>query len=176
MKPLDLLLLSAEYIENKEGVVITFSNGKMAKQKHQHYMLLHGILADGLKEHILISKILNEEIDDLLAFIPTENIEERLFIDEMTQIVVQDINHRASLVFNKFNDNFNGDKKEFALKFGKDPLFHFMTKLFGENSFETAEKAIINETIFKCRRLEMAKLYLKNLGFNRELKLLEDDN
>ena len=104
MKPLDLLLLSAEYIENKEGVVITFSNGKMAKQKHQHYMLLHGILADGLKEHILISKILNEEIDDLLSFIPAENIEERLFIDEMTQIVVRDINHRASLVFNKFND------------------------------------------------------------------------
>ena len=69
MKPLDLLLLSAEYIENKEGVVITFSNGKMAKQKHQHYMLLHGILADGLKEHILISKILNEEIDDLYPYI-----------------------------------------------------------------------------------------------------------
>ena len=38
MKPLDLLLLSAEYIENKEGVVITFSNGKMAKQKHLKVM------------------------------------------------------------------------------------------------------------------------------------------
>jgi len=33
MNILELLLLSGEFIENKEGVVITFSNGKMAKQK-----------------------------------------------------------------------------------------------------------------------------------------------
>lgn len=176
MTPLDLLLLSGEYIEGKEGVVITFENGKMAKQKHRHYMNLHGILTDGLKEHKLISKILNEEIDDVLAFIPEDNLEERSFIDELSMIVVKDVNHIASYCFNIFNDNFKGDKKDFAMKFKSDKHFHYMTRLFGENTFENIEKGVISDTIFKCRRLELAKSYLKSLGFTRELKLLEDDN
>ena len=173
---LDKLLDLATSVENKEGWVITFENGKMAKIKSRWYMNLHGILTDGLKEHKLINKILNEEIDDVLAFIPVENIEERDFIDELSAIVIKDVNHIASYCFNTFNDNFKGDKKDFAMKFKSDKHFHYMTKLFGENIYENIEKAVIDDIIFKCRRLELAKSYLKSLGFTRELKLLEDDN
>lgn len=176
MKPLDLLLLSSEYIEEKEGVVITFSNGKMAKQKHLHYMMLHGLLTDGLREHKLVAKVLNEEIDDVLAFIPVENTEERDFINELTDVVVKHVNHITTYCFDTFKANYTGDRKEFVMKFKGDTYFHYMTALFNENTYEYVEKRIAEDVMFKARRLEMAKKYLRELGFVRELKLIEDDN
>ncbi len=173
---LDELLTMAETVENKEGWVITFENGKMAKIKTHWYLSLHSILTSGLQEHKLIEKILNEEIDDLLAFIPIENTEERDFINEMTTVLVEHVNHISSHCFKTFNDNFNNDRKAFVMNHKSDIYFHYMTKLFYENSFELLEKAIAADVIFKCRRLEMAKVYLKKLGFERELKIIEDDN
>ena len=176
MNVLELLMMSSEYIEDKEGVVITFSNGKMAKQKNLQYMMLHGLLSDGLKENKLVQKILNEEIDDVLAFIPVESVEERDFINELTGVVVTHVNALATEAFNTFNTEYKGDRKDFALKFRNHPMFNFMTTLFKENTYEYVEKAVVKKVIFECRKLEMARTYVKNLGFTRELKLLEDDN
>lgn len=176
MKPIDLIMLSSEYIENKEGWVVTFENGKMAKVKTKWYMELHGLLTDGLKEHKLVKKILEEEVDDLLSFIPVENTEERDFINELTGVVVEHVNHIATYCFDTFNKNYDGDRKAFATSFKGDKYFHYMTRLFHENTFEKVEKAVAEDVIFKCRRLEMAKTYLRALGFERELKLIEDDN
>jgi len=182
---LDELLTMAETIEDKEGWVVTFESGKMAKVKTKWYMELHNLINDGLKEHKLIKKILDDEVDDILAFIPVENTEERDFINEMTEVITKHVNHIATYCFDTFNYEFDGDRKVFAEKFtSKDEngkmsyhkYFHYMSKLFRDNSFENVEKAVIEDVIFKCRRLEMAKAYLKNLGFERELKLLEDDN
>lgn len=173
---LDELLKMSEEIENKEGWVVTFSNGKMAKIKTVHYMMLHGMLTDGLKENKLVDKILNEEIDDVLAFLPVDAVEEREFINELTSVVVTHVNALATEAFNTFNAEYKGDRKEFALKFRSHPLFSFMTTLFKENTYEYVEKAVVKKVIFDCRKLEMARAYVKNLGFTRELKLLEDDN
>ena len=172
---LEELFKMAETVENKEGWVITFSNGKMAKVKTRWYMNLHGILSDGLKENKLVKKILEEEIDDVLAFIPVENTEERDFINEMTGVVVNHVNHIATTCFDTFN-NFDGDRKSFAETYKGNEYFHYMTRLFRDNTFENVEKAVAADVVFKCRRLEMAKTYLRSLGFERELKLLEDDN
>jgi T4 RnlA family RNA ligase len=173
---LDEMFKMAGEIENKEGWVVTFANGKMAKVKTAWYMNLHGLLTDGLKENKLVSKILNEEIDDVLAFIPVDAVEEREFINELTAVIVAHVNSVATKVFNTFNAEYKGDRKEFALKFRSDPLFSFMTMLFKENTYEYVEKAVAKKVIFDCRKLEMARTYVKNLGFTRELKLLEDDN
>ncbi len=176
MNVLDLLMLSSEYIEDKEGVVITFANGKMAKQKNQQYLMLHGLLTGGLKENLLVSKILNEEIDDLLAFLPVDAVIEREFINELTSIVVCHVNSVATEAFELFNKEYNGDRKDFAIKFRNHKLFSLMTTLFKENNYESIEKAVVKRVIQDCRKLEMARAYVKNLGFTRELKLLEDDN
>ena len=41
---------------------------------------------------------------------------------------------------------------------------------------ETVEKQVIERVKFECRRLEMAKQYLKKLGFDKELEIkIEDD-
>lgn len=174
MNTLELLLLSGEFIENKEGVVITFANGKLAKIKTIQYLMIHGLLSCGLKEHNLIEKILNETVDDLIAVLPETAIEERSFVDAVTEVITTHVNSLATEAYETFN-SFEGDRKEFCLKYKKHPLFHYMTRLFNENNFEIVEKAIIENVIFLCRRLEMAKSYLRNLGFERELKFIDDD-
>jgi len=185
MNILELLLLSGEYIENKEGVVITFENGKMAKQKHKHYLLLHGILSDGLKENKLVAKILNDEIDDVLSLLPVDAFEERDFIDQLSGVIISYVNHLVWEIMDTFKKNMVGDKtdpanrKEFAVCFKNHPLFFFMTKLFNDNEddFECIEKMVIKNIIFKCRKLELARTFLKERGFERKLKLLsEEDN
>jgi hypothetical protein len=173
MEAIDLIMLSSEYIEHKEGVVITFSNGKMAKQKNLQYMMLHGLLSDGLKEHKLVSKILNEEIDDVLSFIPVDATEERDFINELTEVMVSHVNKTATYCFDTFNKEFDGDRKAFVMKFKKDNHFHYMTRLFNENSYENIEEAVIKDVIFKCRKLEIARAYVKDLGFERELTFVD---
>lgn len=173
---LDEMFELAATTEDKEGWVVTFANGKMAKIKTDFYMAIHGLLTDGLKENLLVSKILNEEIDDLLAFLPVDAVAERDFINELTSVVVCHVNSIATEAFELFNKGYNGDRKEFAIKFRHHPLFSLMTTLFKENNYESIEKAVVKRVIHDCRKLEMAKAYVKSLGFNRELKLLEDDN
>ena len=164
----------ASTVENKEGWVVTFANGKMAKIKTKWYMSLHSILTDGLKEHKLVRKILEEEIDDILAQIPPENTEERDFINDLTEVVVSHVNGLATEAYELFNDNFDGDRKAFAMKFKEHKLFRHMTKLFRENSFELVEKSVVEMMFQRCFRLEKAKAYLKDLGFEREIRLLDE--
>lgn len=173
---LEELFEMSENIEDKEGWVVTFSNGKMAKIKTTWYMRLHHIMSFGLRENKLIERILNEEVDDLLAFIPVEAYEERDFINELTGVIIGHVNHIATQAYELFNSEFTGDRREFAIKYKKHSLFSFMIKLCVENTFEVVEKAVIDYVIFNTRRLKMAREYLKGLGFERELKLLEEDN
>lgn len=174
MDTLKLILLSSEFIENKEGVVITFDNGKMAKCKSDFYMSLHGLLTDGLQEHKLVSKILNEEIDDVLAFIPVDAIEEREYINGLTSVIINHVNNVATEAFNTFNAEYNGDRKSFAMKFKDHPLFNIMSTMFKTNSYESVEKSTTQKVIFDCRKLAMARRYIKSLGFNRVWQPLED--
>jgi len=175
MNILELLMISSEHIENKEGVVITFSNGKMAKQKTVWYAKIHGLLTDGLKEHKLIAKVLGETIDDVLAYIPVDAYEERSFINDLTEVIVANVNKRATEAFDFFNANYNGDRKTFAITYNKHTLFRFVTVLFQNNTYEAMKDRIVKDVLFETRRLERARTYLRDLGFERELKMIEDD-
>lgn len=137
-------------------------------------MHLHNIMSFGLRENKLIERILHEEIDDLLSFIPVEAYEVRDYINELTIVIVDHVNDLSTKAYELFNKEYDGDRRAFAIRFKKDPLFFFMTRLFIENSYEFVEKAVIEAVIFNTRRLKLAKNYLKDLGFERELKLLEE--
>lgn len=176
MTVLDLLLLSVEYIDDKEGVVITFCNGKIAKIKNRQYLLLHGILADGLKEHKIIARIVDETIDDVIAQLPEENTEERAFIDDITVVITKHINHIANDAEKKFKAVWTGDKKALAMAYKADKqAFPYIMNFAKGRSYEDIETTVAERVQFECRRLEIAKKYLRGLGFTNELKLLEDD-
>ena len=175
MNVLEFLMIASEHIENQEGVVITFADGKMAKQKHSWYMSVHGMLSEGLREHKLINKVLMEEIDDVLAHIPVDAHEERDFINDLSDVIVHHVNHVATEAFDFFNTNYTGDRKAYAIEFRKHRLFSMTTVLFTENSYERIKDRVIRDVLRDTRRWEIARNYLKDLGFERELRLIEDD-
>jgi hypothetical protein len=175
MNVLEFLMITSDYIENKEGVVITFADGKMAKQKTSFYMALHGLLTDGLKENKLIAKVLNDQIDDVLAFIPVDAYAEREFINALTEVIVANVNQRATEAFEFFNANYKGDRKAFAIEFINHSMFRFVTVLFTNNTYEAMKDRIIKDVLGETRRLERARTYLKGCGFERELKIIEED-
>jgi T4 RnlA family RNA ligase len=173
---LDELLELKETVEEKEGWVITFANGKMAKVKTDWYMSLHSLMTDGLKEHKIIARIVDETIDDVIAQIPEENTEERAFVDDITLVITKHINHITSDAEKKFKAVWKGDKKEIAMAYKADKqAFPYIMNFAKGRSYEEVEAIVAERVQFECRRLEMAKKYLRGLGFTNELKLLEDD-
>ena len=175
IRSLDELFVEAETVENKEGWVITFANGKMAKIKGSWYLNIHGILENGLREHKLINKVLNEEIDDILAHIPVDAHAERDFINDLTEVIVGHVNEVATEAQKFFNDNFDGSRKDYAIKFRKHKLFSMTTVLFEENTYERIKDRVIRDVLRDTSRWERARNYLKDLGFERELRLIESD-
>ena len=175
IRSLTELFKESETIENKEGWVVTFANGKMAKVKGDWYMRVHGLISEGLREHKLIDKILHEEIDDLLAHIPVDAHEERDFINEVTDVIVKHVNDVATEAFTFFNDNYTGDRKAFAIEFRKHRLFRLVTVLFTENTYENIKDRVIREVLGNTNRWQAARMYLKDLGFERELQLVDSD-
>jgi len=176
MSVLDLLLLSTNYIEEKEGFVVTM-DGKMAKIKHRSYMELHGLLTGGLKEHKLILQITEETIDDVIAQLPEENISEREFVNEVTEIITNHINHLTNKSNELYLDSKDMERKEIVMKYkSKFPnLFPYIMMYVNGKNIEQVEKQVSKNVQFNCRKLNMAKNYLKNLGFEKELKILEDE-
>ena len=67
-------------------------------------------------------------------------------------------------------------KKTFAREFkGEKQAFPYIMNFIKGRTYEDVEKFVAERVQFDCRRLEMAKAYLRKLGFTTELKLIEDD-
>lgn len=60
--------------EEREGDIIRFVDGHMIKVKNDWYVKLHKLMDDIRFEHKLISKILNNEIDDIVANLPEDEV------------------------------------------------------------------------------------------------------
>ena len=170
IESIESLMQKAKITEFKEGWVVHFNTGKIAKVKTDWYLALHSIMSDGLKEHIIIEHILNETIDDVLSAIPEENVDERNFINTITEIVDDYINKTSNLLYNNVNGTYNGDRKQFAIDNKGDPFFDIKMKLCGNNTIEMAEKLVIAKVLDKTKRLEMARSWLRDQGFVLELK------
>jgi len=128
---LDFLLeLKETNQENIEGWVVTFEDGQMAKIKTDHYIQLHGLIGpDAFRENLLVQTILDGNMDDVIAqLVPGEKKDKMI---EMDRKIVHNFNHLINVFkdlrgryFNEFSEN----RKEFALKYSKEPLFGYVMK------------------------------------------------
>jgi hypothetical protein len=120
-KTLDELIELRNVIDNKEGWIIQFENGKMVKLKTQWYVDRHRLFTEDLnRENTLIALILDETIDDVLAQIsePVKKVE----IEKTIEIVNKEVAKMVHQV-EELMKNYKGDRKEFALKYRKDSMF-----------------------------------------------------
>jgi len=138
---LDELIELKAIIKEKEGWIIQFTNGKMAKIKTDWYCDLHGLFTDDLsRENKIIKMILDETIDDVIAQVAADRDKDgnvmkhsQIVIDEVNEII-EVVNFKISQIKDEVEDllsNYGGvigeedfyALKHFALKYKKDELF-----------------------------------------------------
>lgn len=131
--------------EGKEGWIVQFENGKMIKLKTQWYIERHRLFTEDLnRENTLIGLILNETIDDVLAQLeePTKKAE----IEKTIEIVNKEMS-RISHEVDKLLQKYTGDRKDFALKYQKDPMFSLaMGVINGKDKVDVIKQRIKIDT------------------------------
>jgi T4 RnlA family RNA ligase len=161
----DLIELTATQVD-KEGSIVTcedeFGRDFFFKIKTPWYMSLHGLLtSDIYNEHVIISSILDDKIDDILGQIPEEEVETHKRINKIIEVVkkaISDKIHDLDLSYQVFVD-MGEDRKEYALKYrGKEPNFAYvMAMAKGIDSYDLAKDWVSDNT----KRLMMARDWLK---------------
>jgi hypothetical protein len=149
--------------EGKEGWIVQFENGKMIKLKTQWYIERHRLFTEDLnRENTLISLILDETIDDVLAQLeePTKKAE----IEKTIEIVNKEIG-KISHQVDELMSKYNGDRKEFALKYLKHPMFSIaMGIINGKDKVDVIKNRVKTET----RNLMQAREWFNNAKKNYE--------
>lgn len=155
---LEKFIEMSETVEGIEGWVIKFTNGTMIKLKTKWYKELHGLLTDGLgREDFIFEKVLNEEIDDVLAQVP-ENDTRKLWVQD----VAQAIGHHCNELVQEASDilkTYNGDRKDFAITNKNHRLFGVLMRSL-EKDMETVEKSVVEYLKTQTKGLNKAKDYL----------------
>jgi T4 RnlA family RNA ligase len=166
IKDLDNLIeLTATQVD-KEGSIVTcedeFGRDFFFKIKTPWYISLHGLLTNDIyNEHIIISSILDDKIDDILGQIPEEEVETHQRINKIIEVVKKSISdkiHDLDLSYQVFVD-MGEDRKEYALKYrGKEPNFGYvMAMAKGIDSYDLAKDWVRDNT----KRLMIAREWLK---------------
>ncbi len=158
---LDDLIERAKTETGKEGWIITFENGQMIKIKTSEYQLLHGLITDDIhKENIIIDLILNDKIDDMLGQIPEDQTEAHVRINKIISIIKNKLSKKSIEIDNAYKIflNMNQNRKDYALKYRKDPNFGYVMAMSkGIDSYELAKDWIRDNT----KRLLMAREFLR---------------
>ena len=111
-------------------------------------------------ENTLVSYILDDTIDDVISQIPTEEVESRLRIDKIINVVKHEVNVKSEEIeslYSKFLE-MGSDKKDFALKFNKNKSFGMAMNLINRkgDSYELSKKWVSK----KCSKLEITREWL----------------
>lgn len=169
MKNLDDLLARKELDQsNIEGWVVTFNDGQMAKIKTDKYLSLHGLIGpDAFRENLLVKTILDGNIDDVISSLVPGNKKDKII--EVTEKVTHHFNHLVvefKELRRKYFQDFEEDRKTFALKYRNEELFSGVMKTLN-TSFKDVEKTAEDQVKMfiekQCNSLGDAKKYLEEL-------------
>lgn len=168
---LEELIELKDVIEGVEGWIVQFENGKMIKLKSKWYCDLHGLFTDELnKENTLISLIIDEKIDDIIAQLG-EHSDKRSEVDVLSDIINKDIAQKIDAVDDLLS-KFNGDRKEFALKYLKDKSFPIaMGVINGKDKHTLVKERVKRDT----KDLMMARKWLTDRGWSKKETIVEKE-
>jgi RNA ligase len=150
--------------ENIEGWVITFKNNFVVKAKTNWYFDKHKLIGpDAFAEHNIIEKIVNAQIDDMLSAL---NIDSDKHKEVMK--IVNTIDHFMNSII-EIVKSFEGkitNRKTFAMKYKSEVWFPFVMNCYSKNNWseENIEELIKSYVLKRCRKLEIAKDFITELG------------
>ena len=166
---LDYYLKEREIILGIEGWIFTIKdkNGytKLFKVKTTEYVRKHGLLTDTFsRENKLIQIILDEKVDDVLGELDKEDPRREVLVS-LSDSLSKYINHEVHNIYDFFKREYEGDRKEFALKNNKHEYFPLAVKAVGLNDEGEIQKVIYdNYRLFISRntnKLERARVFLE---------------
>jgi T4 RnlA family RNA ligase len=146
---LDDLIAKCEVDKDYEGYVVTFESGKMIKLKLLDYIALHNLHTEDLhREDAIISLIIEEKIDDILAQL-VEGDERRVMILELIDLVNHHIMrecHEIKALYEKFD----GNRKDFALTYRKDVHFASVMRILNQNMeiVDIVKAKVLHDTFY----------------------------
>lgn len=173
----DELLEKQKVEENREGYVVTLSNGFKAKLKTMWYFERHRLMDSVASEDTLVSLICEEKLDDAIALLDKTN-ERRVYAEKMQLFLSHHIKEQIDQAMDLLS-KYNGNRKDFAMAYRDNSLFPVVVKLLDKKSDDTIEEmsSMIKKRIAQtCFRLEKARNYLKANGFEVEgFRSLDDE-
>jgi T4 RnlA family RNA ligase len=164
----DDLLPLVETVEDKEGWVVTLSNGMLVKLKTAWYCSLHGLLSDYVyREDYLIDFTLDDKIDDLLGQIGETETEVRdtinIVSDKVNKYIINSLKEVDSLI-DKYYNVYNSNRKDFALSEKNSVYFAIAIKaLDGKDKLLSLKDFIKRKTY----RLEDARHFVRTGTFRK---------
>ena len=170
---LDELIEMASYTEDKEGWIVEFENGLLMKIKTDFYFKRHGILTEDIyRENVIINYILNDEIDDVIAQIPEDEVEAHARIEKIISIVKRALSKKVDEIRKSYEFYLTvGSRKDYAINYrGKEENFAWVMKMVNvdemallsrEEILEIYEDYERYENMIKTSEpFEMAKVWL----------------
>jgi T4 RnlA family RNA ligase len=156
---LDDLIELSKITQDKEGWVVQFQNGKMAKIKTPWYLERHSLMDKVDRENTLIKMIVEENIDDVIAQL-SEDSPRRLEIRELSSIINSYIKKTSDRVDDLLL-NYSGSKKDFAISYRNHKLFPIAIGVIGgKDKMEMIKNRILSDT----RNLMDARKWIKENG------------
>lgn len=133
-----------EKMEEKEGVVVQFTDQKLVKWKSPWYLERHRIFTDQLnRENSMIGLILDNKMDDILGLVDDDKRMEVMVLENLVTKEMQ----RLSVECDHICSFFEGDIPSFARRFSKDPLFPVVIGVIrGKDKFALIEQQIRRRT------------------------------
>ena len=173
---LDELIIKCESDTGYEGYVVTFDTGKMVKLKLVEYCNLHNLHTEDLhREDSIVYLIINEQIDDILCQL--EDGDERKAMVYGLIDIVNLYTKQECINIIEFLKNFNGDKKDFAIKFYKKNeyfgiamyLINQHIKNYGDAKFVVDDESLLS--LVKDKIINETKYLLQARAWVDKLKL-----
>jgi RNA ligase len=178
---LEELIELKDVVDGKEGWIVQFENGKMVKIKTKWYCDLHGLYTQDLnRENTLISLIIDEKIDDIIAQLG-EDSNKREEVDVLVDVINKYI-HDYTVEVDKLLSDWDATtgtefykKKHFALKWSKNKYFPVAIGVInGKDKLSLIKDKIKNDT----KNLMAARKWLSDRGWVKleSIKNIEDDD
>jgi len=185
---LDDLYNQIEFLRDKEGWVITFEDGTLAKLKTPWYMKRHRLFTNVLaNEAEIVKLILEEEIDDILPDLYMKGCYNsnapvvdyvKSATDKIRNYVFEILNEVVQLK-RDYVEKFNCNRKEFAISNLKNEFFSIVAKELNndlsDESIDRLMKYVVDYMLRTYNKKEKAAVLFDSLGINK-LNSLEDYN
>lgn len=154
--------------KNKEGFVAILENGMMVKKKTQWYNDLHHTLTESIhREDFLISKVVSEEIDDVIAIVDPDDKEVLEIINKVSEVVCVYLKNATKKIeegLHELEHTYNNSKKDYFMNYGKrDKYLSYVLAVADGRG--TPLSIVSNDLLKSTYRLEEARNFIEKRDF-----------